>query len=166
MKKVIKKIQCLVIVIIVTTTLIFFSCESFAMSKAEKIQTQMNPFKPKIPVKIVERVEPSNQAGQIQRNSPARGGRVVNPSNPSGGSPLPQRVEPVQPKEPTVIPLPELILNGHVWNSDRPQAIIDGEIKEIGDSVSFLKVTDIQKEGIQLKAPDGRTMLLTPGGNP
>ena len=47
------------------------------------------------------------------------------------------------------IPVPTVTITGIIWNSDRPQAIINGKIVNIGDTILDLKITDIQKTGIE-----------------
>ena len=47
-----------------------------------------------------------------------------------------------------VIPLPKITISGVIWNSDRPQAIINNEIIDIGDTVSEIEIVDIRKTGI------------------
>jgi len=47
-------------------------------------------------------------------------------------------------------PLPKLTVSGIIWNTDRPQAIVNGEIVEIGTTVSKVKITDIRKTGIDV----------------
>ena len=43
-------------------------------------------------------------------------------------------------------PLPGINIAGVVWNTDRPRAIINGQIAGIGDMVSGVKIIDIQKD--------------------
>ena len=58
-------------------------------------------------------------------------------------------------------PLPNVTINGIIWNSDRPQAIINGKITDIGDTISEIRITDIRKTGID-GLFDGRTVTLQP----
>ncbi len=63
-----------------------------------------------------------------------------------------------QPVEP-VGPPSNLKISGLVWNTDRPQAIINGKITEVGDMVSGFKIVDIQKTGITVLS-QGRTVTI------
>lgn len=54
--------------------------------------------------------------------------------------------EPEEVKE--IIPLPDVKISGIIWNSDRPQAIINGSIVDIGDSILGIQITEIRKTGI------------------
>lgn len=68
----------------------------------------------------------------------------IQPPNP----PQPNIPEPEIVKEPE-IPVPHVTISGIIWNSDRPQAIINGKIVDIGDTILDLKITDIQKSGVE-----------------
>jgi hypothetical protein len=72
---------------------------------------------------------------------------------------LPKPVE-VLP-EPEERPVPIVTINGVIWNSDRPQAIINGTIVDIGDTISEIQITDIQKTAIN-GIFDGRNVTLQP----
>ncbi|MFC1806767.1 hypothetical protein ACFL0T_00165 [Candidatus Omnitrophota bacterium] len=48
-------------------------------------------------------------------------------------------------------PLPQLKIEGLIWNSDMPQAIVGGKVINIGDSILDAKVVGISKEGITLE---------------
>ncbi len=45
---------------------------------------------------------------------------------------------------------PEIVINGLVWNTDRPQAIINGEIFGVGDMVENSKIVNIHKDGVDV----------------
>ncbi len=55
------------------------------------------------------------------------------------------------------VTLPALTFQGMVWNSKRPQAIINNKVYDIGDTIALegneygIKVKDIAKEGIVLE---------------
>jgi len=44
--------------------------------------------------------------------------------------------------------LPEMNIQGIVWQSDNPQAIIDGQVVKVGDTIKEAKVIKIAKEGV------------------
>jgi hypothetical protein len=48
----------------------------------------------------------------------------------------------------TTVPLPSLSIQGIIWNTNMPQAIVNGQIVKEGDSVSGVRVVKIEKEGI------------------
>ncbi len=54
----------------------------------------------------------------------------------------------VTPEEKIDIPLPTLTIEGIIWNSDMPQAIIDGKVVRIGDVVKDVEIVGIEKRGI------------------
>ena len=49
------------------------------------------------------------------------------------------------------IPKPQFEVNGLVWNTDRPQAIINSNVVEVGDYVGQWEITEIKKEGIAIR---------------
>jgi len=61
--------------------------------------------------------------------------------------------------------LPTLTLHGMVWNSARPQVIINSKIYDIGDFIEIgeevIKVIDITKEGIFLRYK-GKEFIVRP----
>lgn len=44
--------------------------------------------------------------------------------------------------------LPKLNIQGVLWKSERPQAIINGEVLGLGDYVKGVRILEIKKEGI------------------
>ncbi len=51
-------------------------------------------------------------------------------------------------EQPLEIKPPQLELNGFVWDSDLPQAIINNEVVNIGDTINNAKILSITQEGI------------------
>ena len=47
---------------------------------------------------------------------------------------------------------PRWSLDGVVWDSDRPQAIVDGRIVEVGSKIGDAQVIAIDKQGVQLRS--------------
>jgi len=45
---------------------------------------------------------------------------------------------------------PSLSIAGLIWNSDHPQAIINGEVVGVGDVVADAEITSISKAGIEV----------------
>ena len=45
-------------------------------------------------------------------------------------------------------PLPSMDIQGIIWGSDLPQAIIDGRVVGVGDKIQKAKITAIDKSGI------------------
>jgi hypothetical protein len=55
--------------------------------------------------------------------------------------------------------LPPFTITGVIWNSDRPQAIINGQVVDVGDTVSNTKIVAIKKDGIDVLV-EGVTMTI------
>lgn len=54
-------------------------------------------------------------------------------------------------------------LEGLIWESDRPQAIINGKIVEPGADVQGAEVLDIDKKGVKMRYK-GQVFILRPRG--
>ncbi len=54
----------------------------------------------------------------------------------------------IKPEGKIEIPLPKLTIEGIIWNSDMPQAIVDGKVVRIGDVIKNVEIIDIEKKGI------------------
>ncbi|MFH1359592.1 MAG: hypothetical protein ABIJ41_00965 [Candidatus Omnitrophota bacterium] len=72
--------------------------------------------------------------------------------------PTPELIMPVRPlptpietrPEQEIIP-PSLLISGVIWNTDRPQAIINNMVVNIGDVVEEAKIIDINRSGIKIQ---------------
>lgn len=100
-----------------------------------------DPFTPQVPQEDVrmQQVEP------VKIEKPVIAPPLPRMEESSVGMPGPQNIE--RPPTPET-PLPGLNVSGLVWNTVRPQAIINGQIVGIGDTVLGVKIVDIQKAGI------------------
>ena len=56
--------------------------------------------------------------------------------------------------------LGSLRLQGIVWGARFPQAIINGEVLKIGDSLDGIRIVDIDKHGVRLFL-DGKNYILS-----
>jgi hypothetical protein len=113
-----------------------------------------NPFVPKIPV------EPKIETTDTEIT-------VID----DDGEPeiLERRIEYVEPK---ITGVPQLYISGMIWDSERPQAIVNGNIVEIGDrlfqvptnnkeTIPELKFVDISKEGLAVAYED-KIVIIKP----
>ena len=57
--------------------------------------------------------------------------------------------------------MPEFSVQGMVWNSDMPQAIINGQVYRVGDKIEEAQIIDIDKEGVRLLQRGKIYMLRT-----
>ncbi|MCA9398721.1 MAG: hypothetical protein KC618_03145 [Candidatus Omnitrophica bacterium] len=129
---------------IIATFFLLLLSTSFSLEAQENIPGEMgkrrNPFIPQLPVEAEP--EPPKPAPAPQpRPKP---------------QPAPEPVKP-QVKQPTR--MPTFNISGIVWNSDRPQAIINGSVKDIGDSIDGVKIISIHKEGIDVSF-QGKNMTI------
>lgn len=59
-------------------------------------------------------------------------------------------------------PLPELKIQGIVWGGTLPQAIINGKIVKIGDTIEEVKILDIHKDGVDVIFNSRQYQILAP----
>lgn len=96
-----------------------------------------NPFIAQLPKKIDIPKPPKPGP----KTTPGPTVRPVRPTRP---------VRPVRPVGPVQITMPSLEISGIVWNSERPQAIINQQVFSVGDMIQNTKIIDITKTGITI----------------
>jgi hypothetical protein len=84
---------------------------------------------------------------------------VLKPVEPPKEKSLAAPVEAPAPEPVKKPELPQLNLIGLVWGGDKPQAIIDDQIVNIGDSIKNAKVVAITEIGVDLEY-EGEKVLL------
>ena len=137
--------------IVANHSLLTFAQESI-MAEPElesKLLSIKNPFKSQLPQKEPEPdpVVPEQQPHIVPPPLPPE--QPVPPKQ-IPDFPKPKVVDTIRENIPTPeIPVPSVTITGIIWNSDRPQAIINGQIVDIGDTVSDLTITDIQQSSIK-----------------
>lgn len=111
-------------------------------------------------------VIPRKQTAQkIPAAAPGKFAQVIAPapvsSNPPAAVPATtQTVAAVAPPPPAA---PALRLQGILINSDRPQAIVNGQSVFVGDTVNGFLVKGISRNHVSFIAPDGSEKTLTLG---
>ncbi|MCB9771979.1 MAG: hypothetical protein H6754_05460 [Candidatus Omnitrophica bacterium] len=97
-----------------------------------QIEIFINPFVPQIPKDI----------------KPV----AVNPQNDNQN---------LQTQPVPVIPTPQFIVSGLIWNSKKPAAIMNGQVVAIGDQVSNWAISEITKDGVRVSYED-RSLWIKP----
>jgi hypothetical protein len=72
--------------------------------------------------------------------------------------PVPSPIQPVlqsgrgeqKPPPPAEIPLPALNITGLIWDTDRPQAIVNSRIVDVGDTILGARIIAIKKTGVDV----------------
>lgn len=101
-----------------------------------------NPFKPQLPLPKPAPVKTPDEQQQPKAD-PKKSGVATVP-------------KPAPEQQAT---LPTLTITGLVWNSDRPQAIINGAVVDIGDTVASVKVIAIRKESVDVLFQDKKITI-------
>jgi len=126
-----------------------YTAQGLNAAEAEMLRTLQDPFVPQLPEPVTE-VEPA----------PTPKPRPL--SQPDTRTPAPVPPQPDVPAIPMVTaPPPNLRISGLIWNSDRPQAIVNGQIVEVGGTIDSWKITDISKKGVEISYND-QTFLIEP----
>ena len=100
-----------------------------------------NPFIPQLPEPVIVKPEPLKSEDQLSDKT---------------------RLEIHQPdRAPTPVPPPNFMITGLVWNTNRPQAIINDQVVDVGDRISDYQIVSISKTGIKVES-QGQTFTVTP----
>jgi hypothetical protein len=107
--------------------LMAIACPAVAESASfDQMPANRNPFKSLLPI-----AQPRDPIGETRR--PPERQQIITP----------ERIE-------APAPIPQLTITGLVWNSSRPQAIVNGQVVNQGDLISGVKVIRIHKRGIDI----------------
>ena len=60
-------------------------------------------------------------------------------------------------------PMPTLVVQGVVWGTSLPQAIINGQVMKIGDTIEKARIIDITKDGVVIFFGGREHTILSPG---
>lgn len=116
-----------------------------------------NPFIPQLPVKVEIIESPTNTTtGQSSANTNQTAGTNAQPQ-PRKTPGSTGNTEPVEPP----LPKPNFRITGLIWNSHRPQAIINGEVLDIGDEIQGFRIESIKPAGIEVSIR-GVTLTVEP----
>ncbi len=96
-----------------------------------------NPFKSWLP-KVEEIIEKLPEPTKIE---------VVEPTRPV--TPKPEPVSQEKVVAPVLTP-PKLTVNGLIWGTDKPQAIINDRVVSIGDTIENSRIVDINQNGVDI----------------
>lgn len=68
----------------------------------------------------------------------------------------------IEEPEEEIQPMPELTVQGLVWGSSMPQAIINDKVFKLGDSIEGAKIVEINREGVVLVRGNNKYKLSSP----
>ena len=103
-----------------------------------------NPFEPQTPQKPSE----------VKQLVPPKGASKSGEGGADQSADSSKRIE-------RDIPLPKLTVTGIIWNSKRPQAIINNTVVDIGDEIEGVKIIGIKKTAIDVSY-QGRERTIEP----
>ena len=101
---------------------------------AEEVAVLRNPFIPQLP-----REEKAPKPMMAPQDTNGEKGALSSPE-----------VQGTRDKAPSPISAPVMNIKGLIWNSDRPQAIVNDKIVQVGDTVNGSKILAIHGTGIDI----------------
>lgn len=113
-----------------------------------------NPFKPQLPPPPEP---PQQEIISEQPQRPTISGGEYQPPQQNWNYPVTEQpsetIPPVALEEvpPEVITPPVLTVQGVIWKTDRPQAIINNSVVDIGDHILDTQIVSIQKSNIEIE---------------
>ncbi|MGE0267220.1 MAG: hypothetical protein AB7S78_02010 [Candidatus Omnitrophota bacterium] len=133
----------LIIRLLILTVALIVIPGTYALSLDEPAVITRNPFTPQLPkkVKIVEE-KPKPGSDNSDKNLSDK----PKPDNQKIQTQTPVTADLKAPE----LPQPKFTITGILWNSDRPQAIINGQVVDIGDIVQEFKIESIDPTGIEV----------------
>jgi hypothetical protein len=106
---------------------------------------------------VTRTVTKTSSASGVLAAQPATPVAITAPV-PAPAAPAPSRPQP--PPSPQPSPPPELKLQGIVYATTRPWAIVDGKTVHVGDRLGEFRVQAISQNKVTLKKPDGSQKIL------
>ena len=133
-------------------------CSSWADEQEEQVEqtdshfrmdfsSVRNPFASKLPKKIQPTVEPGTpekSRSETRTEAPPEDRRT----SIDAARNLPQERPAIQ-----------LQITGLVWNTERPQAIVNSQVVSVGDTIGGNKIIAIRREGIEVLRGEQRFFL-------
>ena len=117
---------------------------------AKMLRALRNPFLPQLPEELPQS-EPESPDGEEAGTQPDEQTSTAETSDDISQQP------PVV--EEVVLPKPDYKISGIVWNTDRPQAIIEGRIVDIGDSIEQWRIIAISRGGVEISFKNQRFLI-------
>ncbi len=109
---------------------------------AKMLRSLRNPFLPQLPEEVPQE-KPAEEEGPASSTDK----KTPNPAQTTPGQNTNKESPPVA-EEPVV--KPSYKISGIVWNTDRPQAIIEGRVVDIGDKIEEWDITAISRNGVEV----------------
>lgn len=116
------------------------------VGKSERLNIYLNSFAEKDPF---DSALPPKEEMATSPNTTQASTNLIQPpiteTKPNDTTQLPSPQDTVENSD---IPFPPLSITGIVWNTDRPQAIINGKIVELGDKIDEVQIVSIDQYSI------------------
>ncbi|MBF0478167.1 MAG: hypothetical protein HQL26_01665 [Candidatus Omnitrophica bacterium] len=112
------------------------------ISWAEEIEFEKDPFEVQMPIAEKPILAPEPNLAP-----------TPNPNLNPEPTPAPEPTPP--PPPPVKLSLPPFVVKGLVWNSDRPQAIIDNKVYNVGDVLPYTSTISTSAPKNNVGIPEG-----------
>ncbi|HBG61896.1 MAG: hypothetical protein A2Y03_03075 [Omnitrophica WOR_2 bacterium GWF2_38_59] len=140
------------IIILAMLTFALNQKAAFAIDKSYSASYFRNPFEPQLP-KRKKVIVPSTEATKKAIETKKAAHKKATEVKQTTVKPMPVEAVPLEP--------PRMVISGLVWNSDRPQAIVNNKVIDVGDTIETIQVVAIRKEGIDIDF-QGKTITIAP----
>ena len=109
---------------------------------AKMLRALRNPFIPQLPDELPKE-DPEIPEGE-PTDAPQDNPEAIPTGEATGNA------QGIPVVEEVVLPKPDYKISGIVWNTDRPQAIIEGRVMDIGDSIEQWRIIGISRGGVEI----------------
>jgi len=127
---------------------------AFATSEMKQINTMQTEQVPTVEKNMYE-IQPVVYKAEGLRD-PFKGVVIRDPDEEKGGDNSSKNQE--------VVVLPKLDIQGVVWGTNNPQAIINNKVLKIGESVDDVRIKDVKSNGIVVVYKNKEFLIASPGG--
>ncbi len=120
---------------------------------AKMLRALRNPFVPRLPD------DPPQEEPEIVEKTP-EAASPIQPDIQTGAAETPVIVsQQTQAVEEVLLPKPDYKISGIVWNTDRPQAIMEGRILDVGDSIEQWRIIGISRGGVEISFKNQKFLI-------
>ncbi|HQO58066.1 MAG TPA: hypothetical protein PLT76_05035 [Candidatus Omnitrophota bacterium] len=120
---------------------------------AKMLRALRNPFVPRLPDELPQE-EP-----EVVEKTPETDSPIQSEMQTSAAETPVIVSEQTQVVEEVLLPKPDYKISGIVWNTARPQAIMEGRILDVGDSIEQWRIIGISRGGVEISFKNQKFLI-------